>query len=79
LPLLKNSTNVFKLILRIPKFGHAFTRLASMDHHIATQAAYWIDAMGGGRVYHEGNYRLEFHHGHNVREVMNAAGAKRWM
>mmetsp|Transcript_11398 Transcript_11398/g.13783 ORF Transcript_11398/g.13783 Transcript_11398/m.13783 type:complete len:241 (+) Transcript_11398:81-803(+) len=61
------------------KFRHAFTRLASMDHHIATQAAFWIDAMGGGRVYHGGRYRLEFHHRHNAREVMNAAGAKRWM
>jgi truncated hemoglobin YjbI len=60
-------------------FRHAFTRLASKEHHIATQAAYWIDAMGGGRVYHGGDYRLNFHHTHNAADVMNAAGAKRWM
>lgn len=60
-------------------FKKAFTELAPLDHHIATQTAYWIDAMGGGRVYHGGNYRLSFHHTHNARQVMTAAGAKRWM
>ena len=35
--------------------------------------------MGGGRQYHGGNYRLNFHHEHNATDVMNAQGAKRWM
>ena len=60
-------------------FRDAFTRIASKDHHIATQVMYWVDAMGGGRVYHGGNYRLRFHHEHNAGHVMTAKGATRWM
>jgi hypothetical protein len=36
-------------------------------------------AFGGGRAYHGGDYRLSFHHEHNAGQVMNAAGASRWM
>ena len=62
-----------------PWFRNAFTRLATKEHHIAVQAAYWIDAMGGGRIYHGGDFRLSFHHTHNASEVMTAKGAKIWM
>jgi len=62
-----------------PWFRDAFTKIAPYEHHVATQAAYWIDAMGGGRRYHGGEYRLHFHHAHNAKEVMTAAGANRWM
>lgn len=63
-----------------PWFRNAFVRLgAPMEHHIKTQAAYWIDAMGGGRAYPGGEYRLRFHHHHNAAEIMTAAGATRWM
>jgi len=57
----------------------AFTRIADLDHHVATQAAFWIDAFGGGRRYHGGDYRLNFHHENNAASVMNAQGASRWM
>jgi truncated hemoglobin YjbI len=57
----------------------AFTRIADLDHHVATQSAFWIDAFGGGRHYHGGDYRLNFHHENNAASVMNAQGAKRWM
>ncbi|KAL3942570.1 MAG: hypothetical protein SGARI_000224 [Bacillariaceae sp.] len=60
-------------------FKQAFTQLASKEHHIATQAAYWIDVMGGGRYYPGGDRRLSFHHGMNAHEVMNERGAKLWM
>lgn len=60
-------------------FRTAFARLSDKDHHIQTQAAYWIDAMGGGKYYHGGDYRLNFHHTHNAGDVMSARGAKRWM
>jgi truncated hemoglobin YjbI len=60
-------------------FRQAFTRISGKEHHILTQAAYWIDAMGGGRAYHGGSHRLNFHHAHNAGSVMNARGAKRWM
>ena len=63
-----------------PWFRDAFIDLgAPMEHHIRTQVAYWIDAMGGGRCYHGGEYRLRFHHEHNARAIMTAAGATRWM
>ena len=63
----------------VPWFRDAFTNLAPLEYHIAAQAAYWIDAMGGGRRYHGGEYRLHFHHKHNAAVVMTAEGASRWM
>mmetsp|Transcript_24100 Transcript_24100/g.41271 ORF Transcript_24100/g.41271 Transcript_24100/m.41271 type:complete len:226 (+) Transcript_24100:163-840(+) len=60
-------------------FRGVFVDVAPLNHHIQTQAAYWVDAMGGGKYYHGGNYRLTFHHTHNAREIMNAKGAKQWM
>eukprot|EP00511_Aplanochytrium_stocchinoi_P014127 CAMPEP_0204895490 /NCGR_PEP_ID=MMETSP1349-20130617/34055_1 /ASSEMBLY_ACC=CAM_ASM_000710 /TAXON_ID=215587 /ORGANISM="Aplanochytrium stocchinoi, Strain GSBS06" /LENGTH=218 /DNA_ID=CAMNT_0052062875 /DNA_START=1649 /DNA_END=2305 /DNA_ORIENTATION=+ len=62
-----------------PGFRSAFTRISGIEHHISTQTAFWIDAMGGGRAYHGGDYRLNVHHSHNAASVMNAQGAKRWM
>ena len=60
-------------------FKEAFTDLASKEHHIAAQAAFWIDSFGGGRIYHGGTYRLNFHHEANAEDVMHAKGAERWM
>lgn len=60
-------------------FRQTFTNLGSQEHHIQAQAAYWIDTMGGGRVYHGGQYRLNIHHEMNAGRVMNAQGASRWM
>lgn len=47
---------------------------SDVDHHIETQTAFWIDSFGGGRAYHGGDYRLNFHHEHNAGQVMNAEG-----
>jgi truncated hemoglobin YjbI len=60
-------------------FRGVFARISGPNHHIATQAAYWMDSFGGGKVYHGGNYRLNFHHTYNAREIMTARGATRWM
>ena len=62
-----------------PWFRDAFDDISGIDHHVQTQALYWIDAFGGGKMYHGGNYRLNFHHHGNASHVMNAKGAKRWM
>merc|ERR1712232_1357548 len=62
-----------------PWLPHAFTRISGMDHHIATQAAFWLDAMGRGKCYHGGEFRLNFHHQHNAAHVMTQVGAARWM
>lgn len=57
----------------------AFTRIAGLDHHVATQAAFWVDQFGGGKKYHGADYRLNFHHENNAAAVMTAEGARRWM
>eukprot|EP00041_Stephanoeca_diplocostata_P005783 m.68529 g.68529 ORF g.68529 m.68529 type:complete len:194 (+) comp15993_c0_seq1:209-790(+) len=62
-----------------PWFRDAFARISDMEHHVATQAAFWVDAFGGGRRYHGGDFRLRFHHTNNAASVMTAAGATRWM
>jgi truncated hemoglobin YjbI len=56
----------------------AFSQLRSMEHHIDTQSAFWVDCFGGGRQYQGAEYRLAIHHS-GVQAVMNAQGAKRWM
>lgn len=82
-PILKLITDFYERVFHDdeqPWFRDAFVNLGvPMSHHVHTQAAYWIDAMGGGRVYHGGEYRLHFHHKNNARAVMTAAGASRWM
>jgi hypothetical protein len=60
-------------------FRNVFEHVTSKKHHILAQAAFWIDAMGGGRVYHGGLGRLNYHHNWNAKSVMNAKGAKRWV
>ena len=73
------STHFHQPLADAPWFRDAFTSISGVEHHIATQAAYWIDAFGGGRQYHGGDGRIEFHHHHNAASVMTAAGARRWM
>lgn len=60
-------------------FSSVFARVASKERHIMTQAAMWIDVMGGGHQYHGGEFRLNFHHTHNAFELMNDHGARRWV
>lgn len=58
----------------------AFTGIGDKAHHIQSQSSFWIDAMGGGRVYFGGKSRINFHHYSNHAEhIMNERGAKRWM
>ncbi len=60
-------------------FRDAFARISGKDHHIATQAAMWLDCFGAGSNYHGGEYRLNFHHQHNAMQVMTQDGALRWI
>eukprot|EP00980_Cylindrotheca_fusiformis_P020429 scaffold7479_cov61-Cylindrotheca_fusiformis.AAC.1 len=60
-------------------FKAVFERAAPKSHHIRAQAAYWIDSMGGGRLYMGGTDRLNFHHQINAEPIMNENGAKRWI
>lgn len=59
-------------------FTSVFERVGGIGHHINTQAAMWIDVMGGGPYYHGADYRLNFHHTHNAMQLMNDKGADRW-
>ena len=59
-------------------FTSVFRRVGGIGHHINTQAAMWIDVMGGGPYYHGAEYRLSFHHTHNALQLMNDKGAARW-
>ena len=60
-------------------FRSVFANIGNMERHINTQAAMWIDVMGGGHAYHGGEYRLSFHHTHNAMQLMNDRGAQRWV
>jgi len=60
-------------------FSSVFARISGKQHHVNTQSAMWIDAMGGGLAYHGGEYRLSFHHTHNAMQLMNDRGARRWV
>ena len=62
-----------------PWFRLVFQQTGTKERHILAQAAYWIDSMGGGKLYHGGLGRLKFHHSYNARHVMNSTGASRWM
>lgn len=59
-------------------FTSVFARVGGIDHHVNTQAAMWIDVMGGGPYYHGAEFRLNFHHTHNAIQLMNEKGAERW-
>jgi len=73
--------NFYTRIFEDPEdwFRRAFSDLAPVEHHVWTQAAMWSDVMGGGRLYHGGEYRLHFHHHHNAMQVMTRRGAERWV
>jgi truncated hemoglobin YjbI len=60
-------------------FKSVFERVGNPDHHVNTQSAMWIDVMGGGAIYHGGEFRLNFHHNHNAMQLMNDKGAQRWV
>lgn len=60
-------------------FSSVFARIGGVNHHVNTQSAMWVDAMGGGPAYHGGEFRLNFHHTHNAMPVMNEKGAERWV
>ncbi|NVO56922.1 hypothetical protein HW561_14095 [Rhodobacteraceae bacterium B1Z28] len=62
-----------------PWFTSVFKWVGGLNHHIATQASMWIDAMGGGPHYHGAEFRLSFHHTHNAMALMNDKGVERWV
>ncbi|MEP4038042.1 hypothetical protein [Pseudophaeobacter sp.] len=61
-----------------PWFRSVFERVGGVSHHANAQALMWADVMGGGRYYHGGEDRLNFHHHHNAMQLMTDAGARHW-
>lgn len=59
-------------------FRESFSNITTLQSAVNAQAAFWIDAFGGGRAYHGGDYRLNFHH-QQVKHVMSRAGAVHWL
>jgi Bacterial-like globin len=55
-------------------FKDVFDAAGSKQYHINAQAAYWVDAFGGGRRYPGGNRRLTLHHMYNAAPIMNGEG-----
>lgn len=80
-PVLRLVNHFYTLVFedREAWFRDAFARISGKEHHVQTQAAMWLDCMGGGKIYHGGEYRLHFHHTHNAMQVMTAQGAERWV
>ena len=60
-------------------FRTVFASVGDERHHVRTQSAMWLDAMGGGLKYHGAEFRLNFHHQHNAFQLMNEKGAERWI
>ena len=59
-------------------FRDPFAAVGPVAHHINTQAAMWVDTMGGGPYYHGAEFRLHFHHTHNAITLMTDKGAALW-
>jgi len=72
-------TNFYQRVFndRIAGFGEIFQSLGSMEHHIQGQTSFWQDAMGGGKRYAGGEFRLKRHHD-LAKHIMNTRGAARW-
>ena len=78
-PIVKIVENFYERVFADEEwFTSVFSRVGKIDRHINTQAAMWIDVMGGGPYYHGGEFRLNFHHTHNAVQLMNSKGAERW-
>ena len=78
-PIVRLVTEFYKAVFADEEwFRSVFERVGGINHHVNTQAAMWIDVMGGGPYYHGAEFRLNFHHYHNAMQLMNDRGAARW-
>mmetsp|Transcript_19692 Transcript_19692/g.46024 ORF Transcript_19692/g.46024 Transcript_19692/m.46024 type:complete len:241 (-) Transcript_19692:286-1008(-) len=61
-------------------FRAIFEELTSKQYHIIAQTYMWLDCFGCGRMYHGGEFRLDFHHRQtSAFTIMNGRGAERWI
>ena len=59
-------------------FRDEFIDLGSIEYHVKGQKNFWIDIMGGGKVYN-GNYKKTHIKHKLVKNIMNKKGADRWL
>ena len=59
-------------------FSSTFKEFGSLEYHIKGQTSFWLDAMGGGKRYIGGEFRLKRHHD-IAKKIMNQKGALRWV
>ena len=82
-PILHVVTNFYRRIYHDTTqewFRSVFGQLASQERHIQAQVQMWIDCMGGGRTYHGGTFRLEWHHSATqALTLMNQRGMQQWV
>lgn len=59
-------------------FVETFRELGSLKKHIHGQTNFWLDCMGGGKLYTGGEKKLHFHH-ELAKDIMNRSGAQSWL
>lgn len=59
-------------------FSKVFKEFGTLEYHIKGQTNFWLDAMGGGKRYPGGEYRIKRHHD-LAKKIMNLKGALRWL
>lgn len=74
-------TNFYKRIFDDDEDKHfveSFKELGNLKKHIYGQTNFWLDCMGGGKLYKGGEKKLKFHH-NLAKDIMNKKGADRWL
>ena len=59
-------------------FKEEFEDLGPLQHHIDRQTEFWLDVMGGGRLYKNTIKKLHMKH-KLVENIMTEKGANKWM
>ena len=63
---------------RIEWFKNGFSEIGDVNYHVKGQKNFWLDVMGGGKLYIGGESKLSFKH-RMVQDMMNTKGAELWM
>lgn len=61
-----------------PWFRDEFADIGDLDYHIKGQKNFWLDVMGGGKLYNGGERKLNMKH-RLVKDIMTTQGANLWM
>ena len=59
-------------------FKDEFAEIGDVEYHVKGQKNFWLDVMGGGKLYTGGEKKLNFKH-KLVEDIMTSKGAELWM